>query len=216
MKHTHLALTGLTAIAGALAIAMPGWAQPAADATYVATLAPMNVAAAGTETSGEARFEVQGDELVVTIDVKGAPPGITHWQHFHGMTEAGAQAACAGTDADANGDGIVDLIETGPASGTTMVPFTTDPAAMDVAGGAYPTSDADGSYHYAETVSLPELTAAFAKAFDGQELALDSRVVLIHGVAADAALPATVQSLGPIPAATTLPIACGKIERVGG
>lgn len=215
MRQFHIGLAAATAIAGALALTAPGWAQQA-DAVYHATLAPMNAAAAGGETTGEARFEVRGDELTITIDVQGAPAGITHWQHFHGMTEAGVQATCAGPDADANGDGVVDLIETGPASGTTMVPFTADPASMDVPGGAYPVADAEGAYHYSQTVSLAALSEAFAKAFDGQELALDSRVLLIHGVAEDAGLPETTQSLGPIPATTTLPIACGQIERVDG
>ncbi|HMN56213.1 MAG TPA: hypothetical protein PKE15_03120, partial [Ottowia sp.] len=69
--------------------------------------------------------------------------------------------------------------------------------------------------HYHETVSLPALEQAFAKAFPGQQLDLNKRVVFIHGVPAGTALPASVQSLGPIPAQVTLPIACGQIERVG-
>ncbi|MGH8746314.1 MAG: hypothetical protein ACREUK_07475 [Burkholderiales bacterium] len=116
--------------------------------------------------------------------------------------------------ADTNGDGFVDLIETGPASGTTMVPFDNKPAAMDVAHGRYPKADAHGNYRYRKVVSLKALSAAFGKAFDGQKLDLDKRVVIIHGVPADAKLPATVQSLGPIPAQVTLPIACGRIERL--
>jgi hypothetical protein len=117
---------------------------------------------------------------------------------------------------DANHDGIVDLIETGKTSGTTMVPFITDPASMDVAHGTYPTADANGDYHYHETVSLKALDAAFAKQFPGQKLDLAKRVVYIHGVPDGTKLPSTVASLGPIPAQVTLPIACGRIERVGG
>jgi hypothetical protein len=45
-------------------------------------------------------------------------------------------------------------------------------------------------------------------------LDLDRRVVFIHGVPAATALPASVQSLGTVPAQVTLPIACGKIGRV--
>lgn len=44
-------------------------------------------------------------------------------------------------------------------------------------------------------------------------LDLDHRVVFIHGVLPITQLPASVASLGPIPAHTTLPIACGRIER---
>ena len=113
-----------------------------------------------------------------------------------------------------NGDGIIDLMETVPAAGTTMVPFTDDPVAMDVAHGIYPKASAAGTYTYKQTMSLKGLTAAFAKAFNDQNLDLDKRVLFIHGVVPTSKLPATVASLGPIPADVTLPIACGTIERV--
>lgn len=188
-------------------------AGPATE-VYVARLQPMNAAPTHHETTGTARFEVQGDKLTITVSVKGAAPNITHWQHFHGL-KVNRAADCATQAADANGDGFIDLIETEPASGTTMVPFDDMPAAMDVAHGTYPKADAHGNYTYRKVVSLKALTAAFAKAFDGQPLGLDTRVLLIHGVPADTRLPATVKSLGPIPAHVTLPIACGRIERAG-
>src|SRR5699024_4951933 len=118
--------------------------------------------------------------------------------------------------ADANHDGIVDLIETGKASGTTMVPLITHPASMNIAHGTYPKANADGDYTYHATVSLKALQAAFAKAFPGQKLDLTKRVVYVHGVPSSTRLPSTVASLGPIPAQVTLPIACGRIERATG
>lgn len=211
MRFSFLA----AAIAAALALGAPpaGSAATPAHEVYVAQLGPMNVGTTGTRTTGEARFAINGDQLTITIKVKGASPNTVHWQHFHGFTN-GTPAACPGPDADANHDGIVDLIETGKASGTTMVPFIANPASMDVAHGTYPTADADGNYTYQETVSLKALDAAFAKAFPGQKLDLAHRVVYIHGVPADTKLPDTVQSLGPIPAQVTLPIACGRIHEV--
>ena len=68
--------------------------------------------------------------------------------------------------ADKNGDGIIDLIETEPMSGTTMVPFHDNPVSMQI-------------------VNFPATK-----------------------------LPATVASLDDVPAQVTLPIACGKIEKV--
>lgn len=209
-----------TAAAAALAaglLASPAFVAAAstpggAGEAYTARLLPMNASASHHQTMGDARIEVDGDQLSITIHVKDAPPDITHWQHFHGLLTDQA-AGCATAAADVNGDGIVDLIETEPASGTTMVPFDDMPAAMDVAHGAYPKASPKGDYTYHKVVSLKELSTAFAKAFDGQKLDLDKRVLLIHGVPADTKLPATVKSLGPIPAHVTLPIACGKIER---
>jgi hypothetical protein len=182
------------------------------NTVYSADLQPMNASLTGHETTGKAKFVIHGDKLTITVDVKNAPPNITHWQHFHGFKGSMA-ASCATQAADTNGDGIVDLIETEPASGTTMVPFDNSPSAMDVAHGTYPKASAKGNYTYRKVVSLKALTVAFAKAFDGQKLDLDKRVVIIHGVPSDTKLPSTVQSLGPIPAHVTLPIACGKIVR---
>lgn len=184
------------------------------DQSYAAVLQPMNAAAIHFSTTGKATFNIHGDSLTIDVKVKGAPPNITHWQHFHGL-QGQMAAECATPAADVNGDGFVDLIETEPASGVTMVPFDNMPAAMDVAHGVYPKASADGSYHYHKVVSVKALSAAFAKAFNGQPLNLGKRVVLIHGVANDTKLPTTVKSLGPIPAQVTLPIACGKIEQAG-
>lgn len=212
----------LSALAGAASL-LVGCAAPydgsmktatarAPDAVYVAHLTALNPAAAGSATTGEARFESNGDNLLISVNVRGAPAGIVHWQHFHGFKD-GHDASCATARDDANGDGIVDLIETGKASGTTMVPFDNAPAQMDVAHGTYPTAGSDGSYSYRQTVSMKDLSAAFGKAFGGP-LLLERRVVYIHGVPSHTKLPSSVASLGPIPASTTLPIACGKIVRV--
>lgn len=212
MKIQQACQWALTAGALALLPMTASIAATPAHAVYVAHLHAMNTGVTHTPTTGEARFTVAGDQLTIDVKVQHAPPGVVHWQHFHGFKD-GQQATCPAASADANHDGIVDLIETGKASGTTMVPFITDPASMDVAHGTYPTADAQGNYRYHETVSLKALDAAFAKAFPGQQLDLAKRVVYIHGVAADTKLPASVASLGPIPAQVTLPIACGQIER---
>lgn len=217
MKSRLPAALALAALAGALALSTAAVGAEAGHArlraVYIAHLAPMNVAVVGGKTTGEARFEIRGVDLVIDIKVRGAPPDITHWQHFHGFKD-GRAATCPDPSADKNGDGIVDLIETEPASGTTMVPFDDAPAKMDVAHGIYPKASADGSYTYHEVVPLKDLRASFAKAFGTRRIALDKRVVYIHGVPADTRLPTTVASLGPIPAHVTLPIACGRIERV--
>lgn len=184
------------------------------DATvYVAKLKPLNSDVTGLKTSGRARFVVTGQTLTITVDVKNAPANIAHWQHFHGF-KGDRAATCSKPTADKNGDGVIDVTETGKASGTTMVPFNAHPAHMKVAQKTYPKAGEDGTYHYEKTVPLKKLKKAFAKAFGGAELDLARRVVYIHGVPADTDLPASVASLGSIPSHVTIPIACGDIQRV--
>lgn len=209
MKHLHvLALGGLVLGGAGMACA-----SDLATTGYTATLSAMNSAVAQSEAAGEAQFKVDGDTLAIDIHMRGVPADTVHWQHFHGFVD-GRDANCPGAKADANGDGVVDLIETERSAGTTMVPFDAKPAGMDVAHGDYPEADANGEYHYTARVSIKALEAAFAKAFPGQHLDFDKRVIFIHGVPADTRLPDSVASLGPIPAHTTLPIACGKIEGI--
>jgi hypothetical protein len=213
MKRPPLPTLALATVASLFAV--PAAAQESSPKShsktvYVAQLHPMNAKVTGHRTNGEARFTVKGDSLTISVKVKDAAPGITHWQHFHGFKDS-RDATCATQAADKNRDGIIDLIETEPASGTTMVPFIDDPVSMNVAKGAYPKASAAGTYEYRKTISLNALSAAFNKSFDGAKLDLDRRVVLIHGT--PNTLPGSVASLGPIPAKVTLPIACGTIRR---
>jgi len=214
MKVLALAIVSGCAFA-TLADAQAADATDKSMAIYVASLHPMNTKVTGRETTGEARFAITGDTLTISVNVDGTPADIEHWQHFHGFKD-NRNAVCPTEAADANHDGIIDLIETEPASGTTMVPLNDDPVGMKVATNTYPKASADGSFQYQKAVSLRALKAAFAKAFGDRELDLDRRVVFIHGVPSATNLPASVASLGTIPAQVTLPIACGKIERVAG
>lgn len=186
---------------------------PPAERAYIARLQPLNAKVAGSATSGTARFTLRGDALTIEVDVRNAPPHIEHLQHLHGFVD-GKDATCATTQADTNHDGVVDVVETEPMSGTTMVPLTANPVDMKIAVDTYPKADAEGAYHYTKTVSLSALDKAFAEKFDGQPLDLDKRVVYIHTVSPDTQLPPTVATLDHIPAQVTLPIACGKIEAV--
>ena len=214
-----LAAALLTAFTMSAAAANEPAATPAATSasqvkvTYVAKLHPMNESVTGLKTTGEARFVVNGDQLEISIDAKHLPPGMMHLQHFHGFVD-NHQATCPTAAADANGDGVVDLIETEPMSGTTMVPFHADPVSMKVVTDTYPKASAAGSYDYHKTVSLSALTKAFEQSSHSTALDLDRRVVFIHGVPSTTKLPGTVASLGTIPAQVTLPIACGEIVRV--
>jgi hypothetical protein len=193
--------------------AQPTAAADPAHQAYTAQLAPVNASLLGSTPAGEARLEIRGDSLSITIDVRGVPPGMAHLQHFHGF-EDGSAARCPGPDADQNGDGIVDVTETASMAGTTMVPFHVEPKNLEIAAETYPRADQQGSYSYRQTVALEELRLAFRQKFGG-DLDLDRRVVFIHGVPEDMELPATAHTKAGLPAHATLPIACGELRAVG-
>lgn len=195
-------------------------AQPGPDVTspagqtFTAQLSPVNAGLLGSNPTGEARLEIRGDSITITVDVQGVPPGMAHLQHFHGF-EDGSAARCPGADADQNGDGVVDVVETAPMAGTTMVPFHAEPKNMEIAAESYPQADQQGSYSYRRTVALEELRSAFREKFGG-DLDLDRRVVFIHGVPDDMQLPGTAETKAGLPAHATLPIACGELRSSAG
>ena len=207
------AIASLACAPAALAGTPEAKADPQPSVVYVAPLHPLNTKVTGAETTGEARFSITGDTLTINVSAKKLPPDMMHLQHFHGFKD-NRNATCPTAAADVNHDGIIDLIETEPTSGTTMVPFHDDPVSMEIVRDTYPKAGADGTFKYQKAVSLKDLDTAFAKAFGDKELDLDHRVVFIHGILPATKLPASAASLGTIPAQVTLPIACGEIKRV--
>lgn len=181
---------------------------------YLADIEPLNADKIGTRAHGTAQFTLEADKLVIKIEMHDTPANMQHWEHFHGFPE-GKAAAPATIAQDANGDGYVDLVETEAVSGTTMVPFNDEPAEMDVPNDKYPSADSHGNYSYEREVPLKALQEKFKAAFGTTDLALDKRVIYIHGVPKEMALPNTVGgAVLSYDAHVTLPIAVGKIRKV--
>ncbi|KRL93901.1 hypothetical protein ACUIJQ_11055 [Levilactobacillus hammesii] len=179
--------------------------------TYQATIVPLNEQAIGTAAHGTARFTINGDQLTINIEMFDTPANLQHWEHFHGFQD-GQPAEIATMAQDVNHDGFVDLPETGAVSGTTMVPFDAAPHEMNVPNDNYPVADANGYFAYTKVVPLAALEAKFKETFNDSDLALDKRVIYIHGVTDDVDLPDTVAgAVGHYSTHVTLPIAVGKI-----
>jgi hypothetical protein len=193
-------------VAAALPLAA---AAQAADITAVSgDVTPLNDL--GQEISGSVSLAPQGDDLVVTLNVEGAAPGM-HLAHVHGFAkQAPDDATCPDMSADVNGDGVVDLIETREAAGVTMIPLTDDPVSLEIDADTYPEAGQDGRLSYVQTVPAVQLRNA-VEAMLGTRLALDRRVVFIHGAPDGAELPDSVQSLEGVPARVTLPVACAEL-----
>jgi len=209
-----LAIMGLASVLTALAVGMFVARAANAELSYKAALSPLNVKTTGSSASGEATFTISGDRLTIRVTAKGMSPNMEHLQHFHGFATGDRTSRCPAARDDKNGDGVIDIVETEPAAGTTMVPFDADPIGMSAVNETFPRAGADGGYSYEKTVSLKALEAAFTKKFPGQQLGLDRRVVFLHGVPAATKLPATAASLDHLPAQMLLPIACGQIKKV--
>ena len=178
--------------------------QAAAAEHYVAKLAPLNADKIGTSASGTANLEIVDGKLNVTIDLAGLSPNLMHLQHFHGFID-GKDVTCPTAASDANGDGYIDLVETEPTSGTTMLPFHAHPATLEIANDTYPVADKSGAAHYTHTDDVAALDKAPKEKLKATGLELSKRVIVVHGVPSDAKLPESVKSLPGVPAQVTIP-----------
>src|SRR6185312_15068648 len=101
--------------------------------------------------------------------------------HIHGFAAGDKAATCASAAQDKDGDGIIDVIETEPVSGVTLIPFDDHPAALVIPSDSYPHANASGAFHYRATVSLKDLNAALKKQFGIDGVHLDKQVIYVHG-----------------------------------
>lgn len=181
---------------------------------YRAKIKSLNGDKLGSHPRGEADFTVDGDTLTVEITMDQTSPNTQHWMHFHGFPD-GRDAQPATAAQDINHDGYVDLPETEPVSGTTMVPFNDQPEKMAIPTDTYPVSDDHGHFHYKKEVPLADIKAKFKETFNDDDLQLEKRVIYVHGIPDDVDLPETVKgTVMDYDPHTTLPIATGKIEKV--
>lgn len=114
--------------------------------SFKAELTPLNAQVAGG-ISGTADVTVNGDDVTIKVNVKGAPVTM-HAQHLH------AGSACPTQAADKNGDGFVDGAEANAVSGNVLIPFDSDINSQDQGEGNYPSG---ASYTYSEQGSLSQI-----------------------------------------------------------
>ena len=173
-----------------------GQGQPGGEGqpmTMTANLETINESAQGDQmATGTATFTIDGDTLTIDIQSSGLAPDMAHAQHIH------MSNACPDMSADSNGDGVIDLSEGGPSYGDVMLPL--DDNLADTEANNYPMSDGDGNLSYSQTVSIADLQSALGM----DDLALDTRSVVQHGVGDGADVPDGVDN-------ATLPVDCGVI-----
>jgi hypothetical protein len=201
-RLTTLALTG------AAVLALPAAASAQAPTAYTANLSQANESGA----SGTVTIQLEGTTADIRIDGRGFFDGFPHAIHLHG--EPGGDNVCgplnpgdAGFDeADADGDGIISVVEGVPSYGGVAVSLTTagdtspDSAlAVD----RFPTSS---TLDYRRTIELPQDVADD----------LSTLHVVVHAADLDGSGEigdfGTPSSLDPdLDIEATVPAACGQL-----
>lgn len=206
MNKTMRFLAIPTLALGALSLqAAPALAHDHDSWSSQATLSTLN----NSGTTGDVMVKVRGTEAIVTMKVSGAAKTFKdgpfpHAQHIH----IGAQGTCPNPEADSDGDGVVNTSEGHPFYGMIGTSLTTKGDTSADSGLAVDRFPGGSAYSYERTFELNAQTA--------DSLKNGKAVVVVHGVdptlmPADAAKK--MSDLDPaLPAAATLPAACGTLK----
>ncbi len=149
----------------------------------------------GSGVSGSAELTLMGDELTVKVYAMGLEPNMVHPQHIHGFTENKKNSTCPTSAADANGDGLVDLVEGLPSYGPVLLE-------LYVPVDEFPVADENGVLVYERTFTLgeTEFTEEGELITESALSPLQNRTIVLHGMTVDGEYIAT------------LPVACGQIK----
>jgi hypothetical protein len=205
--------------------ALPRAAPPAVQTTdgkqlYVAVLTPLNEELTPRPVTGRVTFIVDERENTLTATVWGQNLSAgTRAAYFHASAD-GTVTSCPTRNADQDGNGVVDLAELKPYAGEPLLPlnenFTRPPGA-----GPFPAADPDGTLNHRATVSLADLGTELSTRGD-RPLSLERGVVILYGVGdgdddggGDVTVPPGIAPLDDLPAAASVPVACGEVSRVG-
>lgn len=204
------ALAAVAAL-GAAAPALAGHDRNPSDrvATYAYDLAPVqSTAVPNSQASGTTRITaLPNGKVQVSVEAWGLTPGVPHAMHLHGV-EAGTDRGCPDPSADADGNGLVNVLEGAPSYGGILASLTTS---GDTSPGSalaldrFPVADATGYLSYTRTfVDATALANA------------DTAQVVVHGIDLNGngaydfdAGPSELTPAAPLEA--TLPVLCGGI-----
>lgn len=158
------------------------------DGVFRTILSPENTSV--SSAVGTAEISIAGDELKATVRMGLAKTG-THAQHIHAGTR------CPTADDDTNGDGVVDATEASAVYGGVLLALDSDLAGA----GTFPSGI---TYNYDESASVTQVLTNLGLG----ALALEGKVVNVHGVPDSTNLPATVQG-----GKENFPISCGVLTK---
>lgn len=192
--------------------------EPVSEGTYRAILRPLNYQAAGFIPSGTATFRVKGDQFEAVTLIDDAAP-VAHRQAIYMGTR------CPTVADDRNGDGFVDYQEALVSVGQVLIPLDNDLDSQDAGANNYMKGS---SFTYNRKTSLSRMVSdlwladanpadEIVKLSSGDNLAINGRVVMIHGTGTNSSFPGLPASLagasGEAPN-LSLPVVCGIIRRL--
>lgn len=159
------------------------------EGVFRTILSPENTSV--SSAVGTADISISGDELKATIRMGAAKPG-THAQHIHTGTR------CPTPADDTNGDGVVDATEASAVYGGVLLALDSD---LVGGAGTFPNGI---TYNYDQSASVAQVLTNLGLS----ALALEGKVVNVHGVPETTNLPATVQG-----GKAAFPISCGVLRK---
>jgi hypothetical protein len=177
--------------------------REATPGTYYAVLRPVNFYANGFIPYGMATFTLKDNFLNVNVTMDDDQP-VTHRQSLHYGTR------CPTLKDDLNRDGFIDYKEAMKVVGDVLIPLDNDLNSAEAGAEIYPSGRA---MTYNKSGSLSQINDDLTKSF-GHGLALEDRVVLVHGTTVQNHFPSTLATLRDIPAHLALPVLCGKLEKI--
>ena len=166
--------------------------------SFKAILRPYNFKLAGWIPSGMADIKIEGDEIEIKSWLDDSA-NVMHRQNIH------FGSRCPGVDDDTNNDGFVDLNETKKVVQEVFLPLDQDLDSLSLDENNYPV----GNFSYHQTASISSLTQKLKK-----NLNLSGKVIIVMGVASNRGLPTTVSQENNQTRESSIPIACGVIERM--
>lgn len=201
-------LTTMAAAGAALLIATGPAAAVHEGTSYTGTLSELN----GSGGSGSVTVTVSedGETFAVDLDADGLDLDGPHAMHIHGIVDGDdvMASACPTMDADANADGVVDVVEGVPFYGGIQVSLTTEGDTSPDSGLAVERYPAGTSIDYSrDMIAIP----------DAVKPNIDKVHVVVHGVDENGNgvldLDQQVRSslTDDLPREGTLPALCGEL-----
>lgn len=228
----HVKLARRTGCAVAVALGL-GTGAPALSETLAYEAILNDISGLGGSGRADLSYDTDSMQLSVDVSASGFAPDMLHVQHIHGrLDDAGAPVDSVSPTLadDADGDGVVELLEGVPRYGPILLSLLDEEEADDDFMG-FPSAPG-GEIAFSATYDLTS-TGAFNQDLDGdgtaddpataaQLLPLDLREIVIHGAFLDPGIggvgneePDPETGLIPGGYSAFVPVAAGEIRAIG-